>query len=337
MYRHVHIRNPKAARMLSERIFHLSITRNTDVWRWVWTFYEQWHETFGEWHTSSEATMPLLARAVNLIEIDLRTPVSSELLVTLRQCCPSLRSLKIRVYPELHGAMAQVGLFEHVKHLNIMTIRTRSHWNLPMDPLTDVPSWNMPAVTRFCWEDHYTKFALEASFMSRWRFPRLTHLDIEFNYPYTDSEGTPHICHFLDVHRSIRSFRIHARKEWYLSILPFVRARDLQIFCVYSCPPRALVSLLRPEVRTLGLEFDSFVWKHVVNDLTVSLWELLMQFAAEDDRLPTLETIRLSTSDIEGEHQPISDEGFLCTLRSHALTLNARGIRIFVDDDQICS
>jgi hypothetical protein len=52
--------------------------------------------------------------------------------------------------------------------------------------------------------------------------------------------------------------------------------------------------------------------------------------------LPTLETIRLMATDLEGKPKLAkAEEEFLCILRRHALTLNARCIRVFVDDIQI--
>jgi hypothetical protein len=170
--------------------------------------------------------------------------------------------------------------------------------------------------------------------MSRCRFPHLTHLDIHIANPAADHDGMPHICRFVDAHRDIRSLRIDLRDDWYASIVPFVRAPTLRIRCGPSrhCPPPAFVPLLRPEVKTLELEFSSLTWEHTKHALT---WELLKQFAAEGDTLPTLETIRLSATDMDGKLKPTTDEKFLCTLRSHVFTLNERGIRVFVDDIQM--
>jgi hypothetical protein len=247
-----------------------------------------------------------------------------------------LRSLNVWVETESHGAMAQVGLFEHVKKLRIVPCQSASL----VDPLTDEPSWNMPAVTHLWWHDSWNELIHGARFISRCRFPRLTHLDVEKFDPRGGFEGTPHICYFLDAHRSITYLRLWVRDEWQpVSIVPFVRARNLQICCFPRCPPRAFVPLLRPEVKTLGLEFNRSIWKHLGHESKTSLWELLRQFATEDDTPPTLETIRLLANDVDGPgpgNDSLREERFLRTLRSHVLRLNARGIRIFVHDDQIC-
>jgi hypothetical protein len=46
---------------------------------------------------------------------------------------------------------------------------------------------------------------------------------------------------------------------------------------------------------------------------------------------------RQSQGDEKDDSRHSADETFFCTLRSHVMALNARGIRIFVDDDKICS
>jgi hypothetical protein len=146
MYRHVHIRSPVAQRSLDERISRLSEARGIDIRRWVNTL-------FADADQDCQTIMTLPTRTVNLIKVNIHTPVTSELFVTLRQSCPSLRSLEITVDTETHEAMAQVGLFVQIKHLDITTVRRISTWNQPMNPLRAVPSWNMPAVTSFCWAD----------------------------------------------------------------------------------------------------------------------------------------------------------------------------------------
>jgi hypothetical protein len=149
MYRHVHIRDPSTTlRSIDEaqRISDLSTVRGIDIWRWVRSF-------FADFYQSSDKITTIIMKAVNLIEVDIQTFASSELLVTLRRSCPSLRSLKIRVDPESHEVMAQVGLFEHIKQLGIVTCRSESNLRRPMDPLTVMPSWNMPLVTHFFWHD----------------------------------------------------------------------------------------------------------------------------------------------------------------------------------------
>jgi hypothetical protein len=339
MYRNVHIdRNSMTLWGLDMRVSHLSDARGINIWRWVWSLYVD------EDQSSDNEIMTLLTKTVftktvnlRLIELNILTPVRSEHLVTLRQCCPSLRSLRIRFNPGSYGAMAQVGLFEHVQRLNIATARPISRSQKPMEPLTDVPSWNMPAVTRFSWFDHRSpiKLSHEAEFMSRCRFPRLTHLDIMLGNRYASLEAMRHICGLLDAHRNIRTLGIMVRDDWYPTIVPFVRAPILQITCNSRCPPRAFVPLLRPEVKTLELKLSSSTWDHEERELPTSLWELLAQFEAEDGTLPTLETIRLSANDVDGKPKPTAEEKFLHTLRFHVPALNARGIRLFVDDDQI--
>jgi hypothetical protein len=99
-----------------------------------------------------------------------------------------------------------------------------------------------------------------------------------------------------------------------------------------------LVSLLRPEVKTLELELSRFHWDRADRVLMSSLRELLTQFAAEDDTLPTLERIHLlRAADDEDEDLALTTkEQFPRTLHSHILPLKARGIRVFVDDCEIC-
>jgi hypothetical protein len=331
MYRHVQIiRNPAAARMLSERIFHLSATRNMDVWRWVWTFYEIMKE-------GTASAIPLFMRAVNLIEVQTDVPLSAELLVTLRQSCPSLRSLKVWIDTDSHRAVEQVGLFEHVEQLRIVPL-LRSQYPSSMDRLTNMPGWNMPAVTNLWWRDHWNTLPHGAGFISRCRFPHLTRLDIRGYHSDADNVEMPHICRFLDAHRSIISLRLWVKDDRRLSIVPSVRARNLQLGCVFCCPPRAFVSLMRPEVKTLELEFTKFSWEHHGRELTTSLWELLTQFVAENDTPPTLEAIRLTARNLDAGlcDNPMKEEKYLHTLRSHVLGLSARGIRISVGDTLIC-
>jgi hypothetical protein len=319
MYRHVHINNPAAARMLSERISHLSAMRDIDIWCWVRTFHEKTTRP-------SEVTLALFTKAVNLIEVQTNVSISSELLATLRQSCHSLRSLKVWVDMVSHGAIAQMGLFQHVTQLDVVAFRSKT--TLTTDPLTDVPPWNMPAVTHFRWRYSRSNKLCDAIFMSRCRFPHLTHLAITLADRSTDRNVIPHLCHLLDAHRNIISLRISVRDEYCLTIAPFVRAQNLQMACSYFCPPRAFVPLLRPEVTTLGLEFGSVNRSCENHKLTVSLSELLTQFAAEDDAPPTLDTIRLISGKLESEEK----ERLLSVVRSHAPTLSARGIRVFVHD-----
>jgi hypothetical protein len=217
MYRYVYIRNPVAARMLHDRIFHVSATRNINIGRWVRTFHDGLKQ-------SSPVTMELSMRAVNLIEFRTMIPASAELLVTLRQSCPSLRSLKI--YVESYEAMAQVGLFQHIKQLAIVTYPSPSS----MDLLTGVPYWNMPAVTHFWWQDSWAReLPHGADFVSWCRFPHLTYLEIEHYHPRADLEGAPYICRFLDAHRNIKYLRFWVEHEELLGIIPSVRARNFQI------------------------------------------------------------------------------------------------------------
>jgi hypothetical protein len=332
MYRHVHIRNPVALRNLDERISNIFKARGLDAWRWVRTL-------FVDLNQDRNKIITVLTRTVNLIEADIQTLASAELLVTLRERCPSLRLLKVLVDPDSREEMMQMGFFEHVKHLGIMTLRRTSNQKQPMDPSTDVLPWNMPAVTHFVWHDRVFKPLHETAFLSRCRFPHLTHLDIQLACRHAALDGIPHLCRLLDAHRNLRSLRMLVKAEWHLTIVPFVRARNLRIRCGYRCPPPALVPLLRPEVKTLELEFTRFIWERCEREITVSLCDLLTQFTAENDTRPTLEAIRLSAGDVVGKPKPRDPEDgkfLLCTLRSHVLALNARGIRIFVDDNQIC-
>jgi hypothetical protein len=277
----------------------------------------------------------MLTKTANLVEVNLKVFVSSQLLATLRQCRPLLSSLEIWVDEESHEAMAQVGLFEHVKHLGIARQFVRSegpHLSEAIDRWTVAPSWNMPAVTHFSWHDRLLKPLHVATFVSRCRFPHLQHLDISLENPHPIPEGMSCIYRFLDAHRNIRSLRIMALDEEHMSIVPFMRARNLQIRCIPLCPPQAWVSLLRPEVKTLELELSRYNSKR-------SLWELLTHFAAEDDTRPTLEKIHLrsgeSPYDDHDDHDMTTVHGFSSTLRSHILPLKARGIRVFVDDREI--
>jgi hypothetical protein len=322
----VYIRHPVAARMLRDRIFHVSARRDIDIGCWVRTFHE-------ESNRSSPVTMELLMRAVNLVEFWTKIAVSAELLVTLRQSCPSLRSLKVWV--ESYEAMAQVGLFQHIKQLAIVTCPSP----LSMDPLTGVPYWNMPAVTHFWWQDSWMReLPHGASFVSRCRFPHLTHLEIEHCHRRADLEGAPYICRLLDAHRNIKYLRLWVRNEELLHIIPSVRAPSLQIGCLDRCPPFSFVPLLRLEVKNLGLEFRSPSWERYEHQLTAGLWELLTQLASEDGTPPTLDTICLSWSQPNWEPNPKAEEKFLnlCALRSDVPILNARGICVFVRDKQIC-
>jgi hypothetical protein len=179
MYRHVHIRSPATSRSVDEawRISDLSAVRGIDIWRWVQTLSADFLQ-------SSDKIMTIITKAVNLVEVNILTFASLELLVTLRRCCPSLRSLKIRVDPESHEVMAQVGLFEHVKQLGILSCRSESYAMRSIGPSTNVPSWNMLAVTHFYWQNPSAEASHEfAFFMSRCRFTRLIHLDIRLLYP----------------------------------------------------------------------------------------------------------------------------------------------------------
>jgi hypothetical protein len=344
MYRHVHIQYLGQLESLDQRSSELFKARGIDVWRWVWTLQIYLKDPSPQ---DSEKMVTLFSRIVNVTKVHIVHQISSpELLATLRHCCPLLRSLEIAVIPDSHETMAQVGLFEHLKHLDIRTMRLRrssSPWQLPMGPLTDVPSWNMLAVTRFHWQ-HPAKFRDKvecthlAAFMSRCRFPRLTHLHVDL-IGYTRLEEISYVCRLLDAHRHIKSFTINMSEDLLLSISPFVRAPTFRIWCA-QCPPRAFVPFLRPEVKTLELELSCPTFhddeEPVLRPaLTTSLWELLTQFASEDGPLPTLETIRVSATDTDGKPTPTAEEGFLCTLRSHVLPLNAQGIRVFVDDDEI--
>jgi hypothetical protein len=323
IYRHVHIRNPEAARMLSDRIFHISATRDMDVWQWIRVFHEQSAQGSG-------VTMAFFMRAVNLIDVQSNVTVSAELLATLRQSCPSLRALKVWVETASREAMTEVGLFEHVKQLRIVP-----HPTVCLADLTDVPAWNMPSVTHFWWDDSWNNSPHEAGFISRCRFPHLQHLDITDFHSLPDLKGMPLIGVFLDAHRSIKSLKIWGQDEWHLSIVPYVRARSLQIFCRDDCPPRAFAPLLRPEVETLWLEFNPYKWERLEDEVTASLSELLTQFATENDEPSTLETICLGWLQVYRIPVPTVEERFLCALRPHVLSLNARGIRLFVDDDQV--
>jgi hypothetical protein len=328
MYRHVHVRGPMAARMLEKRLSHLSTTRGTDVWRWVQTFHEHLPPK------TSEVTIALFLVAINLIELQATIPFSSAILMTLRRSCPSLRLLKVCVDTR---AMAQVEHFEHVTQLRIVPHRSPSS----TDALRDVPAWNMPAVTHFWWQESWNQVPHGARFLSQCRFSHLTHLDVEHYHRGVDLEGDPHICRFLDAHRNIAYLRLWVKDDRRLNIVPFVRARNFRVGCINCYPPRAFVSLLRPEVKNLELEFNGFSWEEHEQALTTSLWELLTQFAVDDDKPPTLETIHLLklTRDFDSgkrRDNPMKEEPFRCTLRSHALGLNARGIRIVVDDAQIC-
>jgi hypothetical protein len=328
MYRDVHIDSKDVAlRNLDERISYLSGARGIDVWRWVRTLSVDQHQNY-------KKIMTLLTKTVNLIELDIRTIVSlAEVLATLRQCCPSLRSLKVWVNIDSHEALNQVGLFQDIKRLNITIL---PYLTGEMDPLTDVPSWNMPAVTRFRWEGPWTTSVHETVFVSRCRFPRLTHLEIQLAKVHADLEGIPHICRLLDAHWNITFLSILVKDGDHPSFVPFVRARTFQLFCASRCPPPTIVPLLRPEVKTLVLVFSFFTWEHGKHALSTTLWELLGQFAAQGDTPPTLEAIRLSVKEEKGKLKLVAGKDFLSALRSQALALNARGIRIFVDDDQIC-
>jgi hypothetical protein len=326
MYRHVDIHISLTIRSIDEGISNLSQARGVDVWRWMRTF-------FVDIHQSSNELIPIFMRTVNLIEVDIHTRVSSEVLVTLRQCCPSLRSLKVWIDTKSHGAMAQVGLFKHIQQLCIVTAPSVFNWTQSMDPMADVPPWNMPAVTHLCWQDPWGEQPHEASFISRCRFPHLTHLEIQL----PNANINPHICHFLDVHRNMRSLRILGNDEWHLTIVPFSRARDLEIYCGHRpCPPRAFVRLLRPEVKTLKLELSSFYWESHGHALMTSLQELLTQFAAENDTPSTLDKIYLHVPESPAL-TPTTKNGLdLGALRSHIPPLNACGIRVFVGDCEIC-
>jgi hypothetical protein len=175
--------------------------------------------------------------------------------------------------------------------------------------------------------------------VSRCRFPHLEHLDIELANLYEDPEGMPHICRFLEAHGNIRSLRIlRASSEEHMSIIPFVRAQTLHIGCRPRCPPQSWTPLLRPEVKTLELGFSSFSSEREQLALKVTLWALLTQFAAEEDTHSTLEEIHLrSTRSYDDDGLTLTTvKGFLSTLRSHILPLKAHGIRVFVDDREIC-
>jgi hypothetical protein len=324
MYRHVQNRNPEAARMLSERISHLSATRDIDIWRWVRTFQEAPPRT-----PTTETMMPLFMRAVNLIEVESSVAISSELLATLRQSCPSLRALKIKVDSSSREAIAQVGLFQSLTRLEVSISQS---W--ATDLLTDVPSWIMPAVTRFWLQSSWRHAPYETVFMSRCRFPHLSQLDVRLANRPADLQGIPDLCRFLDAHRNIRSLAILARGEWHLSVVPFVRARDFQLSCdarSLRCLPPAFAPLLRREVKSLGLNFSGSILERCDSELTASLSELLAQFAAERDAPPTLERIRL----IFNGGDPTAKEKLLSVVRAQAPTLRARGIRIFAYDNQI--
>jgi hypothetical protein len=323
--------------ILDERISHLSKARGIDIWRWVWTVSVDQGQ-------SSKRLMTLLTKTVNLIELEARISASPELLVTVRQHYPSLRSLKVLVNTDSHEAMAQVGLFEHVKHLDIRTRRSnpsRKQPTDPLDPFTDAQSWNMPTVTHFRWQDLFSShFPHDAIFVSRCRFPHLQHLDLEIEHPHADLDGMPHICRLLDAHRNITSLRLLLKEEGHLNIIPFVRARNLWVTfrSNFRCTPRAVVPLLRPEVKNLEFEFKKYMWESSEQALTIMLLELLAQFAAEHSALSTLEKIRLrSSAGPTGSYDlaPTTKEGFLRTLGSHILPLKAHGIRVFVEDCEI--
>jgi hypothetical protein len=154
------------------------------------------------------------------------------------------------------------------------------------------------------------------------------------NPNYAHLEGVPTICRFLDAHRNITSFRILAVwNEWYLSIVPSVRARNLQIRCGghYLVD---LFALLRPEVKILDMDFGQSKWGDCLAELFVSLQKLRRQFAAEDDARPTLEEIRLCPirRHIDDDSAPTISEGFLSSLRVYTHPLKARGIRVFAGD-----
>jgi hypothetical protein len=327
MYRHVHIYDQENLRSLDERISGLSKARGINIWRWVRTLFTD--------RLDSKKTMTIITRTVNLIEVNLETFVSSQLLVTLRQCCPSLLSLRILHSAKLHETMAQVGLFDHVKHLTIVNPIVEPSRRRPMDPLllTGVPSWNMPAVTHFSWHDRLWLPLHEATFVSRCRFPHLQHLDICFARPDASLESVPHICRFLDAHRNITSLRMLVRNaKLHLSIVPFVRAQNLQLRGRPRCP---WVSLLRSEVKTLEVNLGNY---HT--ELDGDLWALLSQFAAEGETLPTLEKIHLhpeAPGDDDDEDLALTaKEEFLRKLRSsYILPLNTRGIRVFLDDREM--
>jgi hypothetical protein len=327
MYRHVIIQSTVAARMLDERISRLSATRDVDVWRWVQTFHESWR--------ISEVGIPLFLKAVNLTQLETRMILSSETLATLRRSCPSLRVLDVWVDTDSHEALAQVGRFEYVTRLRIRF----SQWASSTDTLADVPAWNMPAVTHLWWEDLRNELSHGPSFKSRCRFPRLTYLDFKTHESFNDLEGIAalHMLgRFFDAHRGIRSLRLWVKDVSLLHIVPLVRARYLRIVCSDQGPPRALVPLLRPEVKYLEL---GLMREHCRPELTTHLWELLTQFTAEDDTPPpALEMLRLVTIDADGIpcDDLMNEEKFLSALRPHVLALNARGIRIFVHDTQIC-
>jgi hypothetical protein len=343
MYRHVHIWQLGTLRKLDQWISDLSKARGIDIWRWVRTFFTD-HRSQGS--RFDNVHMTTLKKTVNLIEADLNIPVSSQLLATLRQCCPLLRSLDFRVDDESHEAMAQLRLFEHVKHLGISRSphnrRPGPSENEPVNQLADVPSWNMPAVTHFSWRDRLFHPLHEATFVSRCRFPYLQHLDISILNSLHILDGMPCICRFLDAHQTIRSFRIRALPEEHMVMIPAVRARNLLIRCDPLCPPRAWVPLLRPEVKTLELELSSFLLMHSVDQrLAVSLWDLLAQCAVDDgtQRPATLEKIHLRSEESaydDEDHDITTVEGFSSTLRSHIHPLKARGIRVFVDGCEIC-
>jgi hypothetical protein len=327
MYRHVYVRSPAASRNLHGRISDLSKTREIDVWRWVRTF-------IADKYQSSDEIMTILTRTINLVRVNIQTPVTSQFLMTLRQCCPSLLSLKVWVDPESHETMIQVGLFEHITELGILTLRSASSRTQPMAPLTDVPSWNMPAVTHFGWYDQWSQWAHEATFISRCRFPHLTHLDIQLVGLYAVLEGMPYMCRLLIAHPNITSLRILVRDEHHLGIIPFVRARTLHVRCGRRCPLRELVLLLRPEVKTLELEFNDSIWRLHVHTLTSILRELFSQLAIDVERLSPLENIHLRSM---GNHDlaPTTKEGFLDSLGSYILLLKARHIRVFASDCEI--
>jgi hypothetical protein len=327
MYRHAHIRSPVDLCSLDERLSHISNARGIDAWRWVWTL-------FADRNQISNMIITVLTRAVNLIEANIKSLASPELLVTLRERCPSLRSLKVWVDSESHEAMAQVGLFEHVKHLSVMTRRCASNRKQLTDPLTDVPSWNMPTVTRFRWDDMMSVSPNEAMFMSRCRFPHLQHLDLGVENPQADLQGMPHICRLLDVHRNITSLRLLLRYEEHLSIIPFVRARNLWVRCNPLCHPQAVLPLLRPEVKTLEVEYTRHLWERRDHTLTKILLRLLTELAVEDDTLPTLEKIRLRSTEIH-DLAPTTKERYIKVLSSHIPPLKARGIRVFVQDCEV--
>jgi hypothetical protein len=329
MYRYVHIQDSATLRSLDEKISDLSKAQGKDIWRWVRTF-------FADEPLSSEEMMAIITKTVNLIEVYTRMFVSPELLVALRQCCPSLRSLEIWVGDESHEAMVQVGLFENVKHLSISRRfgrRNRPPLSNPMDRWADAPSWNMPAVTHFSWHDQLLHLA---AFVSRCWFPHLQHLELSFVNLEGNLEGTTNICRFLDAHPHIRSIRIKVLHGENMSIIPSVRAQNLQLCHIpLDYPPQAWVPLLRPEVKTLELELSA----SLVYVLGANLWELLTQFAAEGDTPPTLEKIHLrSVENIYDNDDPgiTTVQGFSRTLLSHIRPLKARGICVFVDHREIC-